>query len=120
MPIWDRNQGNIRAAGANVRQAVAQLTTVQNDLLRQLAEALGRYRIAQATVETYQKGILPDAQRTYDLVQRGLEGGQFDLLRILQSQRSVIEANLDYIAALQDRLAAGATIAGLLQLYQFP
>ncbi len=120
IPIWDRNQGNIRAAGANVRQAMAQLNSVQNDLLRQLAEALGRYHAAQVTVSVYQQGILPDAQRTYELVQKGLEGGQFDLLRILQSQRSVIEANLDYISALQDRLSAAATIAGLLQLKQFP
>jgi cobalt-zinc-cadmium efflux system outer membrane protein len=120
IPIWDRNQGNIRAAGANVRQSVAQLSAVRNDLLRQLAEALGRYRSAQVTVDTYQTGILPDAQRTYELVQKGLEGGQFDLLRILQSQRSVIEANLDYIAALQDRLSSAAAIAGLLQLQQFP
>lgn len=120
VPIWDRNQGNIRAAGANVRQSVAQLSTVQNDLLRQLAEALGRYRAAQITVESYQTGILPDAQRTYELVQKGLEGGQFDLLRILQSQRSMIEANLELITALQDRLTAAAAVAGLLQLYQFP
>jgi cobalt-zinc-cadmium efflux system outer membrane protein len=120
IPIWDRNQGNIRAAGANVRQAMAQLNSVENDLLRQLADALGRYHAAQVTVSVYQQGILPDAQRTYELVQKGLEGGQFDLLRILQSQRSVIEANLDYISALQDRLSAAATIAGLLQLKQFP
>jgi outer membrane protein, heavy metal efflux system len=120
IPIWDRNQGNIRAAGANVRQAAAQLNTVQFDLLRQLADALGRYRAAQIAVETYEKGILPNAERTFGLVRRGLDAGQFDLLRILQAQRSVLEANLDYVAALQDRLAAAATVAGLLQLQQFP
>ena len=120
MPIWDRNQGNIRAAGANVSQSVAQLNTVQNELVRQLADALGRFRAAQATVDNYEKGILPDARRTLGLVQRGYEAGQFDFLRILQTQRSVFETNLEYINALQDRLTAGAVIAGLLQLDQFP
>ncbi len=120
VPIWDRNQGNIRAAGANVSQAVAQLNTVQNDLVRQLADALGRYRAAQTTVENYEKGILPDARRTLDLVQRGYAAGQFDFLRILQTQRSVFETNLEYIVALQERLTAGAVIAGLLQLDEFP
>jgi outer membrane protein, heavy metal efflux system len=120
IPIWDRNQGNIRAAGANVRQSVAQLSTVQNDLLRQLAEALGRYRAAQRTVEIYETGILPDAQLTLDLAQKGYTAGQSDFLRLLQTQRSVFEANLDYISALQDRLSAAAEIAGLLQLEQFP
>jgi len=89
-------------------------------LLRQLAEALGRYRAAQRTVENYETGILPDAQETLKLVQQGIDAGQFDPFRILQTQRSVFEANLDYIAALQDRLTAAATIAGLLQLERFP
>jgi outer membrane protein, heavy metal efflux system len=120
VPIWDRNQGNIRAAGANVRQSVAQLNTVQNDLLRQLADALGRYRAAQKTVEYYESGILPDAQRTLDLAQKGYQAGQLDFLRMLATQRSVFDANLEYVAALQDRLTAGAAIAGLLQLERFP
>jgi outer membrane protein, heavy metal efflux system len=120
VPIWDRNQGNIRAAEANVRQSTAQLYTVQNQLLGQLADALARYRSAEITVETYEKGILPDARRTLDLVQRGYQAQQFDFLRTLQTQRSVVEANLDYISALQERLTAAATIAGLLQLRQFP
>jgi outer membrane protein, heavy metal efflux system len=120
VPIWDRNQGNIRAAGANVRQSVAQLSTVQNELIRQLADALGRYHAAQQTVDSYERGILPDARQTLDFVRRGIAGGQFDYLRILQAQRSVFETNLEYLSALQDRLAAAAAIAGLLQLEQFP
>ena len=120
VPIWDRNQGNIRAAGANVRQSVAQLNSVQNDLLRQLADALGRFRAAQKTVEYYESGILPDAQRTLDLAQKGYQGGQLDFLRMLATQRSVFDANLEYVAALQDRLTAAAAIAGLLQLERFP
>jgi outer membrane protein, heavy metal efflux system len=120
VPIWDRNQGNIRAAGANVRQSVAQLSAVQNDLLRQLAYALGRYRAAQKTVEFYESSILPDAQRTLDLAQKGYRGGQIDFLRMLATQRTVFDANLEYVAALQDRLTAATAIAGLLQLERFP
>jgi cobalt-zinc-cadmium efflux system outer membrane protein len=119
IPVWDRNQGNIRAAGANVRQSVAQLSSVQNDLLRQLAEALARYQSAQITVETYETGILPDARRTLNLVQQGYAAQQLDFLRTLQTQRSLVEANLDYIGALQERLTAASTIAGLLQLSSF-
>jgi cobalt-zinc-cadmium efflux system outer membrane protein len=120
IPIWDRNQGNIRAAQANVRQSVAQLSTVQNDLLRQLAEALGRYRSAQVTVELYEGGILRDAEESLESMRRLLKEGQLNRVQVLQTQRMVFEANLDYIAAQQERLAAGAAIAGLLQLDRFP
>ncbi len=120
IPIFDRNQGNIRSASASVRESVAQLSTVENDLMRQLAEAMGRYRTAQRTVQIYEQGILPDARKTLELVQALYSAGQVDLLKILQTQRSVVEANLDYIIALQSRFSEAATIAGLLQLDEFP
>ena len=113
-------KGHIRSASASVRESVAQLSTVENDLMRQLAEAMGRYRTAQRTVQIYEQGILPDARKTLELVQALYSAGQVDLLKILQTQRSVVEANLDYIIALQSRFSEAATIAGLLQLDEFP
>jgi cobalt-zinc-cadmium efflux system outer membrane protein len=120
IPIWDRNQGNIRAADANVRQSMAQVSVVQNQLTAQVAEALGRYRTAQATVELYERDILPDARKSLELAQAVLNVGELDILRLLQTQRLVFESNLDYIAALQERLTAAANLAGLLQLDEFP
>jgi cobalt-zinc-cadmium efflux system outer membrane protein len=120
IPIWDRNQGNIRAASANVQNSVAQLSSVQNDLTRQLAEAIGRYRGAARTVEIYDTSIVPDATKSLQLGERSLAAGQLDLLRLLQTQRLVYESNLDYINALQERLVSAAAIAGILQLEQFP
>ncbi len=81
---------------------------------------MAAYRAAEITVESYENGILPDARETLGLVQRGYEAQQFDYLRILQAQRSMVETNVEYINALQERLVAAADIAGLLQLYDFP
>jgi cobalt-zinc-cadmium efflux system outer membrane protein len=120
IPIWDRNQGNIRAANASIRQAVAQVSSVRNEITRQVAEALGRYRTAQATVELYERDILPDANKSLELGRAVMRAGELDTLRLLQTQRLVFESNLDYIAALQERLSAAALLAGLLQLDQFP
>jgi len=120
IPIWDRNQGNIRAADANVRQSMAQVSVVQNQLTGQVAEALGRYRTAEATVELYERDILPAARKSLELAQEVLRAGELDTLRLLQTQRLVFESYLDYIAALQERLTAAANLAGLLQLDEFP
>ena len=120
VPIWDRNQGNIRAASANLQHATAQVYAVQNDLIRQLAEALGRYRSAQQMVEAYEKGIIPNVKQSLELVQAGYAQGQFDYLRLLQMQRSVVEANLEYISALQERLVAGAANRGLASARRIP
>ncbi|MBS0208582.1 MAG: TolC family protein [Planctomycetes bacterium] len=120
VPIFNRNQGNIRAANAQIRESSAQLGVTRLDLFRQLADAESDYRAAANVVRNYEEGLIPDATRALELIQRGYEQGLFDILRVLQAQRSLFEANLDYIQAQQTRLTAAAKLAGLLQLDTFP
>lgn len=120
IPIWDRNQGNIAAAQAAIFRAHANREVVQLDLAKQLIDAQQNYQVAETTVRSLEDGILPDAMKTLELVQKAYARGQFDITRLLQTQRSVFEANLDYVSALENRLRAAAEIAGLLQLDQFP
>ncbi|MBS0206038.1 MAG: TolC family protein [Planctomycetes bacterium] len=120
IPLWNQNQGNIAAAQAAVSRANASRDAVQLELTKQLTEAVQRYRIAERGVKSLEEGILPDAMRTLELVQSAYARGQFDITRLLQTQRSVFEANLDYISALEGRLSAAAEIAGLMQLDEFP
>ena len=120
IPLWNRNQGNIAAAQAAIFRAHANRDAVQLELTKQLTAAMQRYRVAEKAVQSLEDGILPDAMRTLELVQRAYARGQFDITRLLQTQRSVFEANLDYISALENRLIAAAEIAGLLQFDEFP
>ena len=120
VPLWNKNQGNIMAAHAAVQRSMASRIAAQQELTKQLADAVTRYRVAEQTVQNYENGILPDAMRTLELVQKAYARGQFEISRLLQTQRTVFEANLDYISALENRLNAAAEIAGLLQLEQFP
>jgi len=120
IPLWNKNQGNIAAAEAAVCRANANRDVVQLELTKQLTDAMQRYRVSERAVKSLEEGILPDAMRTLELVQKAYARGQFDITRLLQTQRSVFEANLDYITALENRLSAAAEIAGLLQLEEFP
>ena len=120
VPLWNKNQGNIMAANASVRRSMAGRLAVQQELTKQLADSITRQRIAEKAVKNYEEGILPDAMRTLELVQKAYARGQFEISRLLQTQRTVFEANIDYISALENRLNAAAEIAGLLQLEEFP
>lgn len=120
VPLWDRNQGNIAAAEAGIRRAAAQRDALRSELTKQLANLLARYHGTNVAVENYRGGILPDARETLELVQLAYGRGQTDVIRLLQTQRSLFEANVDYITALEDRLDAGSGIAGLLQMEEFP
>jgi outer membrane protein, heavy metal efflux system len=120
VPLWNRNQGNILAASATVRKSEATSVAVANDLLRQLSGSLGRYDAARRKVNALEQRVLPDARRSFGLVQKGYKEGEFELVRLLTAQRTLFETNLDYFSAQQERLVSGAEVAGLLQLEQFP
>jgi cobalt-zinc-cadmium efflux system outer membrane protein len=120
LPLWNRNQGNIRAAQAELGRALAEVGRVQNDLLARLWTAFGQYAAARQRADRYRTAILPDARRAYELSQVAFRGGQFEYLRVLQAQRAVAEANLEYIRALADAWRAASEIAGLLSEEYWP
>lgn len=120
IPVWNKNQGNIRAAQAQVREAVSRVGRVENDLVNRLATAFGSYAAAQKRAERYKTAILPKAQETYQLSLKAYQGGQFEYLRVLAAQRTVAEANLELVRSLGEMWRAASEIAGLTLEDQWP
>lgn len=120
VPLWNRNQGNIRAAKAQVGEAINEIGRVQNDLVGRLAMAFGTYSAARQRAEKYKATILPKAERTYRLSLKAYQGGQFEYLRVLQAQRAVAEARLEYLRSLGEMWRAASEIAGLMLEDQWP
>lgn len=120
LPLWNRNEGNIASAYANLNKASADVDVVQNDLARQMAELTGRYRVADQQVHRYESRIVPKARDGVRIIQGAFDQGQFDFLRLLQAQRILVESNLGYIDSLEQRWDAAAELAGLTQLEAFP
>jgi cobalt-zinc-cadmium efflux system outer membrane protein len=98
-------------------QAISQS---QNDVARQMAEAITRFRAADQQVLRYEQRILPKASEGIRVIQLGFEAGQFDFQRLLQAQRLLVEADLGYVQALEARWNAAAELAGLAQVEAFP
>lgn len=120
IPLFDRNQGNLQAASAEVGRAVADVERVQNVLVGRLATAFGQYTAARQRAERYRTSVLPDAQEAFQLALAAFEGGQFEYLRVLQAQRAVAETNLEYVRALTELWLAASDIAGLLLEEEWP
>jgi outer membrane protein, heavy metal efflux system len=120
MPLWNRNQGNIRSTEGDLADAIASLGVLQNDLLRQVEEVLGRYRAARQSEERIRTQVLPTATRAQQLVKDGFQKGILDVSTFLQAQRALSDATLSYIDALENVWTTGAEIASLLQLDRFP
>ena len=120
VPLFNRNQGNLRAAQAELGRAVEEVSRVQNDLIGRLATAFGQYAAARERAERYRTAILPGAGDAYRLSLEAFRGGQFEYLRVLQAQRAVAEANLEYVRALAEVWRAASEIAGLLLEEEWP
>lgn len=120
LPVWDRNQGGIRAARANVTRAVQSLEQVRNQLVREYAQAVGQFRAAQQRVTKFEEQILPTSHEAIEIAQQGYEQGEFDFLRLLEAQQTLVRSELEYVTALENMWASAADVAGLLQLEAFP
>jgi cobalt-zinc-cadmium efflux system outer membrane protein len=114
IPVWNRNQGNIRTAKAELGMAVQDVGRMENDLAERVATALRSYASALKEADQYKNEIIPRAEETYKLSVEAFKGGQFEYLRVIQSQRTVAEARLEYNRALGDAWKASAELSALL------
>lgn len=120
VPFFNRNQGNIQAAHAELRRAMQDVVRVENDLTSRLAISFGDYAAARERADLYKKSILPDSAEAYRLAMTAYKGGQFEYLRVVQAQRTVAEAQLEYVRVLAAEWKAASDIAGLLLEEQWP
>ena len=120
IPVFNRNQGNVQAARAELGKATFEVTRVQNDLAGRLATAFGQYSASKIRADRYRTSILPTATKSYELSMKAFKGGQFEYLRVIQAQRTISEANLEYIRALGDAWRSASEIAGLLLEDEWP
>ena len=120
VPLFNRNQGNIRTARAEVASSRADLRAVELDLANQTAQVIAAYRTSQRLVEWYEEYILPKARETVSLTQTLYARGEVTFLSLLQAQRILTETELAFVEAQADRWNGAVSIADLLQLESFP
>lgn len=120
VPLFDRNQGNIRSARADIASSRANLRTIELDLATQTAQTMANYRTAQRLASWYEEFILPKARETVELTQQLYARGEVTFLSLLQAQRILTETELAFVEAQADRWTGAVAVADLLQLEVFP
>lgn len=108
--IFDRNQGNIAAARANVRAAEANLASVTASARIRAQNAIINVEAAQARVEALERAAVPEAAEALRLAELSYREGRATLLELLDAQDAYRSAQ----AALADaRLAHALATAEL-------
>jgi cobalt-zinc-cadmium efflux system outer membrane protein len=114
LPIWNSNQGAIQRANAELAAAQSNVRRVEFDLQQRLADTFENYSDARLTAEKYADDILPSAQKTITLVSQGFEAGELPYLDLLTAQRTLSQAELEYMDALERLWSAVQYVEGHL------
>jgi cobalt-zinc-cadmium efflux system outer membrane protein len=114
LPVFNRNQGNIVRAQADVAAAESEVQRLELALRDRLAIAFQRYESARQQADRYSTKLLPAAKESLDLVTSGYRQGQFPYLTLLTAQRTYFRVSLTYLECLRTLRASTVAIEGLL------
>jgi len=114
IPIFDRNQGNVAAARADLDYARLEVERVKLSLRSRLAEVYREYQDSLALVEAYRADVLPPAQESYDLYLASFRQMAAAYPQVLIAQRNLFQLREDYIEALVNVQRGVVEIRGLL------
>ncbi|MFM9965394.1 MAG: TolC family protein [Planctomycetaceae bacterium] len=111
IPLWNRNQGNIRATEAELCAAMQEVGRVENDLTERVASALREFAAARKRAEKYQ-AVVSKAEQAQNIATED-QRRNLSPLMVLELQRSLRQARLERLKSLGDAWKAAATISGM-------
>ena len=106
LPLFNRNQGAIGAAKADVTAARNQVIASDLALRHEVTQNLVRYQAAQERVTVYRKGVRDQAGRNLEVVRQTYGYGRIPLLDVIAEQRRFIDIETGYTDVLFDAYAS--------------
>ena len=114
LPLFDRNQGNLRQALRLADQARDDLMAAELHAQTAAAEGFEALRNARAEALSLRQEVLPAARQAYATATRGFELGKFGLTEVLDAQRTLLDTQNRYLRALSAAHRARAALDTLL------
>jgi cobalt-zinc-cadmium efflux system outer membrane protein len=96
LPLYDRNQGNIRRARLGVTQTQLQLADLERRAIADVQRAARAYQVTRTAVRRFESDILLDAREGRDTSLRLYTAGEADLIEYLDAQRQYNEVVREY------------------------
>lgn len=114
LPIFDRNQGGIVAAEAELGIAESELQRLQLTLRTRLATALRQYHDAFETVERYRTEVIPRARAGYEMYLSNFKQMAASYPQVLIAQRTLFQVEVEYARALIQLRQSAVVLRGFL------
>ncbi len=114
LPLFNRNQGNVEAARAEVERSRGVVTRIHRVLRERAAFMLENYSNSRTAVERYRERMLPRAQKAYDLYRKSYHEMAAAYPQVLIAQRTLFQLQSDYIMALESLWTNAIALKGFM------
>lgn len=110
IPLFDQNQAQIAKAEYRLSQALAKLDAQTLVVRNEVRVAMAHHRAARRSVDRFEKKLLPLRTESLALARAAFSEGKTNLLFVLESQRQLLEARIEYLSRLNTYLVSVSAI----------
>jgi cobalt-zinc-cadmium efflux system outer membrane protein len=114
IPLFNRNQGNVAAARADIDRAAQEKNRIALILRERAASAVDQYANARLMAVEYREEMLPRSKKAYGLMVEKYGQMLAAYPRVLDAQRKLYELQIEYIVALESVWSNGIALQGYL------
>lgn len=114
LQVFDRNQGNILKARAELASACRNLERQTLLLYEEFSEACAVQKNSGEQIVIYRSQILPDVQEALELSLQGYRQGEYSYMDVLNAQQLFLETQTQYVDVLKSHAVAGVYLDGYL------
>jgi len=118
LPLFDRNQGAIKSAQANVHHAEAQALATELSIYQSATQAWEVFYAELDITRHYRDEIIPTARKAYDQADEGYNLGAFEFLDLLDAQRTLNRVQSEYLDNILELYEAKVQIDFLTSTYK--
>jgi outer membrane protein, heavy metal efflux system len=114
IPLFNRNQGNVQAAKANVERAKLEAQRVQLLLRERMAPTVQNYLTSRTAVDRYRNQMIPRAEKAYALYLEKYNHMAAAYPQVLIAQRTLFQLRTDYVNALETLWVNSVALKGFM------
>jgi len=101
IPIFNRNQGNVATARADLERAKREVERVKLVLRERATSVVQNYAFSQTAVDRYKNQMIPRAQKAYEMYAKKYQEMASAYPQVLIAQRTLMQLEVSYITALE-------------------
>jgi outer membrane protein, heavy metal efflux system len=114
IPIFNRNQGNVATARADVERAKREVERVKLVLRERAASVVQNYTFSQTAVDRYKNQMIPRAQKAYELYAKKYQQMAAAYPQVLIAQRTLMQLEVSYTTALETFATSSVSLQSYL------